>query len=137
MNNRIYQCPYFSNIPMYNRNLSKLYYQCLPCLKLPTPTTPIILKDYGPEMHSNLDQFIRIEQGQGLVQMGNKKDQLDFQASVRDDYAFIIPAGTWHNLRNTGSIPLKLYSIYAPPQHPFGTVHAIKEIAEEAEKHIH
>lgn len=89
-------------------------------------------EDIGLEMHPNLDQFIRIEQGQGLVVMGDRKDRLDFRARVRDDYAFIIPAGKWHNLINTGKKPIKLYSIYAPPQHPFGTVHETKEDAEES-----
>jgi mannose-6-phosphate isomerase-like protein (cupin superfamily) len=91
-------------------------------------------EDIGLEIHPNLDQFIRIEEGQGLVKMGNRKDALDFQANVRDDFAFIIPAGTWHNLINTGNRPLKLYSIYAPPQHPHGTVHQTKAIAQAAEK---
>lgn len=77
--------------------------------------------EIGLEIHPNLDQFIRIEEGHGLVKMGDKKDNLDFQANVRNDYAFIIPAGKWHNLINTGNMPLKLYSIYAPPQHPYGT----------------
>ena len=66
--------------------------------------------------------------------MGDKKDKLDFQREVYDDYAFIIPAGKWHNLVNTGYEPLKLYSIYAPPQHPYGTVHATKAIAQAAEE---
>jgi mannose-6-phosphate isomerase-like protein (cupin superfamily) len=56
---------------------------------------------------------------------------MDFQACVSDGYAFIIPAGKWHNLINNGKCPLKLYSIYAPPQHPRGTVHETKAIAEE------
>lgn len=92
-------------------------------------------EDIGLESHPNLDQFIRIEEGQGLVKMGDRKDRLDFQASVRDDFAFIIPAGKWHNLINTGNRPLKLYSIYAPPQHPFGTVHKTKKDAEENHEH--
>lgn len=83
-------------------------------------------EDIGLEVHQ-LDQFIRIEEGQGLLMMGDIKDRLDFQACVRNDYAFIIPAGVWHNLINTGNTPLKIYSIYAPPQHPFGTVHETKE----------
>jgi mannose-6-phosphate isomerase-like protein (cupin superfamily) len=45
----------------------------------------------------------------------------------------MIPAGTWHNVINTGNIPLKLYSIYAPPQHPHGTVHVTKADAMAAE----
>jgi mannose-6-phosphate isomerase-like protein (cupin superfamily) len=88
-------------------------------------------EDIGLEIHPNLDQFVRIEEGQGLVKMGDRKDNLDFQANVRNDFAFIIPAGKWHNLINTGNKPLKLYSIYAPPQHPFGTVHKTKKDAEE------
>ncbi|MCX7711143.1 MAG: cupin domain-containing protein [Clostridia bacterium] len=90
-------------------------------------------EDIGLENHPNLDQFVRIEQGQGLVKMGDNKDRLNFQANVQDDYAFIIPAGKWHNLFNTGKIPLKLYSIYAPPQHPHGTVHVTKADAQAAE----
>jgi mannose-6-phosphate isomerase-like protein (cupin superfamily) len=91
-------------------------------------------EEIGLENHPNLDQFIRIEEGQGLVKMGDRKDRLDFQEKVYDDFAFIIPAGKWHNLINTGRKPLKLYSIYAPPQHPKGTVHKTKAEAEAAEK---
>ena len=90
-------------------------------------------EDIGLENHSYLDQFIRIEQGQGMVMMGSRKDNLNFQRKVGDDDAFIIPAGTWHNLINTGNKPLKLYSIYAPPQHPRGTVHITKKDAMAAE----
>ena len=91
-------------------------------------------EDIGLEVHPNLDQFIRIEEGQGLVRMGDSRNNLNFQRRVYDDYAFIIPAGKWHNLINTGYKPLKLYSIYAPPQHPRGTVHETKEIAQAAER---
>ena len=91
-------------------------------------------EEIGLEIHPNLDQFIRIEEGQGHVKMGDRKDRLDFQEKVYDNFAFIIPAGKWHNLINTGKKPLKLYSIYAPPQHPKGTVHETKAIAEAAEK---
>jgi mannose-6-phosphate isomerase-like protein (cupin superfamily) len=90
-------------------------------------------EDIGLEIHPNLDQFIRIEQGQGIVRMGDRRDRLDFERRVYDDYAFVIPAGTWHNLINTGNVPIKLYSIYAPPQHPRGTVHRTKADAEAAE----
>lgn len=92
-------------------------------------------EDIGLENHPNLDQFLRVEQGQGLVKMGYSKDNLDFQRRVADGYAIIIPAGTWYNLINTGNRPLKLYSIYAPPQHPKGTVHRTKADAMAAEYH--
>lgn len=90
--------------------------------------------DIGLEVHPNIDQFIRVEEGQGLVKMGSNKDRLNFQAKVSDDFAIMIPAGTWHNIINTGNKPLKVYSIYAPPQHPHGTVHVTKADAEAAEK---
>lgn len=90
-------------------------------------------EDIGLEIHPDVDQFLRIEQGQGTVRMGKSKDNLNFQRNVRENSAILIPAGTWHNLTNTGDIPLKLYSIYAPPNHPFGTVHGTKGEAMAAE----
>jgi mannose-6-phosphate isomerase-like protein (cupin superfamily)/rubrerythrin len=95
-------------------------------------------EEIGLENHPELDQFLRIEQGQGKVMMGKSKDRLDFQKNVEDDFAILIPAGTWHNLINTGNQPLKLYSIYAPPQHPYGTIHETKADAMAAEaEHQH
>lgn len=91
-------------------------------------------EDIGLEIHPNVDQFLRIEQGQGFVQMGKRKDNLNFVSNVYDDSAIMIPAGTWHNVTNTGNIPLKLYSIYAPPNHPFGTVHVTKADAVASEE---
>lgn len=92
-------------------------------------------EDIGLEVHPNLDQFIRIEEGQGLAVMGDSKDNLNIQQNVYDDFVIIVPAGKWHNLINTGYKPLKLYSIYAPPEHPHGTVHETKAIAEASEAH--
>lgn len=92
--------------------------------------------DIGLEVHPELDQFLRIEEGEGMARMGSSRDNLDLEAMVNSDNAIIVPAGTWHNLVNTGDEPLKLYSIYAPPEHPFGTVHATKEIAQQ-EEHTH
>lgn len=85
--------------------------------------------DIGLEVHPAVDQFIRIEQGQGVAQMGPARNQLTYQRKVFDGYAVFVPAGTWHNVVNTGRTPLKVYSIYAPPQHPRGTIEATKEIA--------
>lgn len=87
-------------------------------------------QEIGLEMHPDTDQFIRIEDGRGMVQMGKERDNLDFTENVDDDYIIIIPAGIWHNLINTGNEPIKLYSIYAPPEHPRGTVQETKEIAD-------
>lgn len=80
----------------------------------------------GLEMHPNVDQFLRVEHGKGVVQMGKDRDRLSFQREISDDSAILIPAGFWHNVINTGNTPLKLYSIYAPPNHPMGTVHRTK-----------
>lgn len=90
-------------------------------------------EDIGLELHRDTDQFIRIEEGRGIVKMGKTKDKLDFQANVKEDMAIMIPAGTWHNVINTGNKPLKVYSIYAPPHHPKNTVHMTKADAEAAE----
>lgn len=87
-------------------------------------------EDIGLEIHPNIDQFIYVVEGEGLVKMGKEKDKLDFQERVYEGFAFIIPAGTWHDLINIGNQPIKLYSIYAPPQHPPGTVHVTKADAE-------
>lgn len=82
--------------------------------------------DIGLEVHPGTDQFIRIESGMGRVQMGPKKDQLTYQRMVRFNDVVFVPAGTWHNVTNIGNMPLKLSSIYAPPNHPHGTVQRTK-----------
>lgn len=87
-------------------------------------------EDVGLEVHYDVDQFIRVEEGQGLVLMGNSPDNMYFQERVYDDFVILIPAGKWHNLINVGCTPLKLYSIYAPPEHPHGTIHKTKEDEE-------
>ena len=90
-------------------------------------------EDIGLEVHPDTDQFLRIEEGQGLVQMGKSKQELNIRQAVFGDFAVVVPAGTWHNITNIGNTPLKIYSIYAPPHHKHGTVHATKAIAEQME----
>ena len=90
--------------------------------------------DIGVEMHSDVDQFIRVEGGRALVKIGKNCRLEDGEKFVDCNYAIIIPAGTWHNIINVGYTSLKLYSIYAPPQHPKGTVHQTKFDAEREEK---
>ena len=87
--------------------------------------------DIGVEMHPDVDQFIRIESGRARIYMGNCRNHIQERACADGQYAILIPAGTWHNIVNTGNRPLKLYSIYAPPQHPCGTVHTTKRDAEQ------
>ena len=83
--------------------------------------------EIGEEVH-HLDQFIRIEAGQATVTMDGVEHRLE------DDWAVIIPAGTRHNVVNSGDIPLKLYSVYSPPEHKDGTVHPTK--SDDAEEHF-
>ena len=82
-------------------------------------------EDIGLEVHDDHDQFLRLEQGSARVEMGASKDTLtSWEAGA--DYAIFVPAGTWHNVTNTGSDAMKLYSIYAPAEHPHGTIHPTK-----------
>jgi mannose-6-phosphate isomerase-like protein (cupin superfamily) len=90
-------------------------------------------EDIGVEVHPHLDQFLRLEQGRARVEFGMGKDSLDETQEVGADWAFIVPAGIWHNVVNVGDGEVKLYSLYSPPQHPDGTVHRTKDDAERAE----
>lgn len=92
-------------------------------------------EDIGLELHTDIDQFIRIEKGRGIVKMGDSKDNLNFEKRIEEDFAVFIPAGKWHNLINDSDEPLKLYSIYAPIEHPRGTIHQTRE--EGMESHAH
>lgn len=91
-------------------------------------------EDIGLEVHPDIDQFLRIEEGQGVVQMGDSEDNLDFEKNAEDDDAIFVPAGKWHNVTNKGDKPLKVYSIYAPPEHPHGTVHKTRADGMAAEE---
>lgn len=84
--------------------------------------------EIGEEIHS-LDQFIRIEAGNGKLIL-NETDEYE----IEDDWAFIIPAGVKHNVINTGTVTMKLYSVYSPAEHKDGLVQATK--ADDAEVHF-
>ena len=86
--------------------------------------------EIGEEMHENVDQFIRVESGCAKVYTGNCRGRLQEAGCVNANCAILIPAGTWHNIVNIGKCPLKVYSLYAPPQHAPGTVHKTKADAE-------
>lgn len=92
--------------------------------------------EVGWEAHGHLDQFLRLEQGTARLDFGEKQDHVDESHEVKDDWAFIVPAGVWHNVVNTGEEDVKLYSLYSPPEHPDGTVHRTKAEAD-ADEHDH
>jgi mannose-6-phosphate isomerase-like protein (cupin superfamily) len=87
-------------------------------------------EEIGEEVHDDRDQFFRVEQGEGEVLIDGKR------TPVRSDMAIIVPAGARHNVINTGSEPLKVYTLYAPPEHKHGTVHRTKADAEAQEEHF-
>jgi mannose-6-phosphate isomerase-like protein (cupin superfamily) len=80
--------------------------------------------DIGEEVHADRDQFFRIEAGEGVVRI----DGVDNR--VEGDFAVIVPAGARHNVINDSNAPMKLYTIYGPPEHRDGVVHKTKEQAE-------
>lgn len=84
-------------------------------------------EEIGLETHGQ-DQFIRIEAGTGKAKLNGEEHTLE------DGTALVIPAGTKHNIINTGSEPLKLYSIYAAPHHKDGTIHKTKAEADADEE---
>ena len=88
-------------------------------------------EEIGLEVHKNVDQFFRFEQGEATVVIDGK----EFRVSPDD--VIIVPAGSLHNITNTTSTDLKLYTIYSPPNHPDGTLHKTKKEAEEYEKSHH
>ena len=88
-------------------------------------------EEIGRETHDGTDQFIRVEEGRATVEIAGETQH------VEADWAVIIPAGSPHNVINDGDGPLKLYSLYAPPEHPANTVHATKAEADAAEAEHH
>lgn len=90
-------------------------------------------EEIGWEAHGHHDQFLRLEAGRARLDFGTDRDSVDESHQVEGDWAFIVPAGTWHNVVNVGNEDVKLYTLYAPPEHPEGTVHRTKAEADAAE----
>ena len=88
-------------------------------------------EEIGMEVHPQVDQFFRIEEGQAKVVIDGEEHEVD------EGFAIIVPAGSQHNVINTGSNPLKLYTLYSPPNHPDGTIHRTRAEAMVAEKEEH
>ena len=87
-------------------------------------------EDIGEEVHDGHDQFFRIESGEGEIWID------DNCSKVKDDDVMIVPAGAKHNVINTGTIPLQLYTIYSPPEHRDKTIHTTRAEAMSKEEHF-
>ena len=87
-------------------------------------------EDIGEEVHPDRDQFFRVEEGKGEVTIDGHKTK------VESDFAIVVPAGAKHNIKNTGDGPLKLYTLYGPPEHADGTVQVTKAEAMVSKEHF-
>ena len=87
-------------------------------------------EEIGEEIHADHDQFFRVEKGKGEVWIDGERTK------IKSDDAILVPAGAKHNVVNTGDKALKLYTLYGPPDHKDGVVHATKADAEAAEEHF-
>ena len=87
-------------------------------------------EEIGDEVHEDRDQFFRVEKGQGEVWIDGARTK------IKSDMAIVVPAGARHNVKNTGEEPLKLYTLYGPPEHIEGTVHVTKKDAMSSKEHF-
>lgn len=87
-------------------------------------------EDIGEEIHDEVDQFFRVEQGKGEVLIDGRTTKVESATAI------VVPAGARHNIRNTGETPLQLYTLYAPPEHADGTVQVTKADAEASSEHF-
>jgi mannose-6-phosphate isomerase-like protein (cupin superfamily) len=87
-------------------------------------------EEIGAEVHKDRDQFFRVEKGEGEVRVDG------VATHIEGGDGFTVPAGAQHNVVNIGSIPLQLYTLYAPPEHRDGVVYATKAEAEAATEHF-
>jgi mannose-6-phosphate isomerase-like protein (cupin superfamily) len=87
-------------------------------------------EEIGEEVHHDRDQFFRVEKGKGEVVIDGQRFKIE------GDDAIIVPAGARHNIVNTGEKPLRLYTLYAPPEHRDGTVHVTKADANASNEHF-
>jgi len=93
-----------------------------------------VAQSIGLEVHEDTDQFVRLDAGKGRVLMGPSKDELNVKVDVEDGWSVQVPAGTWHDIVNTGDEPMQLYVVYAPSHHAKGAVHKTAEDSEKAEE---
>lgn len=115
------------SIATQNENFRKVLYTAKHCQLVVMSLKP--KEEIGAEIHK-LDQFFRVEQGTGEAVLDG------VTTAIRAGYAVVVPAGTRHNIINSGAEPLKLYTIYSPPNHRDGVVHVTRADAEADTEHF-
>ena len=124
--------PFYANIEqetLQNTNFRKVLYTGVHSQLVVMSLNPG--EEIGMEVHPSVDQFFRIEQGTVRFDINGQA----YEANA--DQAVIVPAGSQHNVTNIGQEAVKLYTIYSPPNHPDGTIHATKADADTAEAQEH
>jgi mannose-6-phosphate isomerase-like protein (cupin superfamily) len=126
--------PYFGSIETLTRN--NTFFRQVLFTAAHTQLVVMCLQpgeEIGQEVHSDVDQFFRVEKGEATFVIGGNEEHL-----ARDGDAVVVPAGTRHNVLNRSTTaPLRLYTLYSPPNHADGTVHRTKAEAEMAEAAHH
>jgi len=115
------------DITVKNEEFRRVLYTARNCQLVVMALKP--KEEIGMEVHK-LDQFFRVEEGSGEAVLDGVR------TAIRAGFAVIVPAGTNHNIINTGSVPLKLYTLYAPPNHRDGVVHHTRAEAEADKEHF-
>jgi|ERR1039457_1648696 mannose-6-phosphate isomerase-like protein (cupin superfamily) len=114
-------------ISVKNEDFRRVLYTAKNCQLVVMALKPT--QEIGMEVHK-LDQFFRVEEGTGEAVIN------DVRMSISSGFAVLVPAGTNHNIINTGTVPLKLYTLYAPPNHRDGVVHHTRDEAEADNEHF-
>jgi mannose-6-phosphate isomerase-like protein (cupin superfamily) len=115
------------NLAVRNNKFRQVLYTAKSCQLVIMSLRP--QEDIGAEIHK-VDQFFRVEEGSGEALLNGVR------MAIEAGFAIIVPAGINHNIINTGNVPLKLYTIYAPPNHRDGVVHETRADAEGDKEHF-
>ena len=114
-------------ISVKNEEFRRVLYTAKNCQLVVMSLNP--KEEIGAEVHK-VDQFFRVEEGTGEAVLG------EVRTAISAGFAVLVPSGTKHNIINTGSVPLKLYTLYAPPNHLDGVVHHTRDAAEADNEHF-
>lgn len=114
-------------LALANNNFRQVLYTAKNCQLVLMALKP--KEEIGAEIHT-LDQFFRVEEGSGVAVLDG------VQTAIKPGFAIVVPAGANHNIINTGSVPMKLYTVYSPPNHRDGVVHRTRREAEADDEHF-